>query len=269
MVVEMGLDRGCVTRISPDGQEKRVIAKTGRPNGLTVDKEAAIWVAESMQPSLLRLTMDGKKDVVITECDGKPFLFPNDLCFGPKGELYLTDSGIYFDDFVKDGKVVDNYKNLDYDGRVYRIDLQKGKIEQFDNGILFTNGIAFGPDNYLYVNETITGMIYRYRWQDGQIVGGREHFGNVFDPKGPDVMKGPDGMAFGQDRNLYCTVFGQADTTVLAPDGSTVKRIQTQGKGPTNVAFGLPGDKRIYVTEVEVGTIEVFEVDTQGLPLYA
>ena len=91
LVVEGGADRGCVTQISADGRDKRIVGKTGRPNGLAVDSEGVIWVAESKTPSLVRLTMDGKAEVVATGCDGEPFLFPNDLCFGPDGALYLTD----------------------------------------------------------------------------------------------------------------------------------------------------------------------------------
>src|SRR5690348_1713124 len=82
LVVECGGDRGCVTHISADGKTKRVIKKTGRPNGLAVDAKGFIWVAESKLPSLLRLTMEGKSEVVAATCDAEPFLFPNDLCFG-------------------------------------------------------------------------------------------------------------------------------------------------------------------------------------------
>ncbi len=38
LVVETGRARGCVTQISSDGRTKRVIARTGRPNGLAVDR---------------------------------------------------------------------------------------------------------------------------------------------------------------------------------------------------------------------------------------
>ena len=75
-------------------------------------------------------------------------------------------------------------------------------------------------------------------------------------------------MKFGADANLYVTVVGQGDVTVLGPDGSVVKRIKTAGRHPTNLAFGLPGDQRIYVTEDELGSLEVFEVGTDGFPLY-
>ncbi|RMF76292.1 MAG: SMP-30/gluconolactonase/LRE family protein [Chloroflexi bacterium] len=268
LVVEMGPDRGCVTHITADGQGKRIVAKTGRPNGLAIDKNGDIWVAESKYPSLMKVSLHGNAEVIMTACNGEPFLFPNDLCFGPDGALYLTDSGILFEDFAPGGKVRPDYMDAEIDGRVYRIDLTTMTIEKIDSGIRFTNGIAFGPDDNLYVNETLTGMIYRYEWRDGKIVGGREDYGNVIDPDNTDEgIKGPDGMAFSKDGRLYCTVFGQGDVTVLGTDGRVVERIKTAGKLPTNVAFGL-GERKIYVTEDEHGTLEVFEVDAEGLPLY-
>ena len=269
LVVEMGPDRGCVTHISGDGRSRRVVARTGRPNGLAVDRNGVIWVAESQTPSLLRLTMDGKVEVALTGCDGEPFLFPNDLAFGPDGALYMTDSGIPIREFAPGGRIRPDYKTAPMDGRVYRIDTATGSIGKLDLGIRFTNGIAFDRDGDLYVNETLTGIVYRYRRQDGGPIGRREHFGNVVDPEAPESYRGPDGMKFGADGNLYVTVYGQGDVTILGPDGSVVRRIKLAGSRPTNVAFGPVGQRRIYVTEVEHGTMEVVDVDADGLPLYA
>lgn len=268
LVVEMGSDRGCVTRISADGRTKRLIARTGRPNGLAADKTGIIWVAESQRPSLLRLTMEGEVEVFLTECNGEPFLFPNDLAFGPCGALYMTDSGILIDDFAPGGKVRQDYMTAPMDGRVYQINVHTQEIRKLDSGMRFTNGIAFGPDGNLYVNEMLTAMVYRYRWADGEIVGGREDFGNVADPESPADMKFPDGMKFGANGNLYVAVFGQGNITVLGADGAVVQRIKTEGQWPTNLAFGPPGSKRIYVTEDQFGRMEVFDVGTDGLPLY-
>lgn len=268
LIVEGGAERGCVTHISPDGQNKRIIRKTGRPNGLAVDSKGVIWVAESKQPSLLRLTMDGTAEVVATGCDGEVFLFPNDLCLGPDGAIYMTDSGVFIDNFAPNNQIRPDYMNVQYDGRVYRIDPESGAVKKLDTGIKFTNGIAFGPDRLLYANETLTGNIYRYGRKDGEIAGPRVLFGNVIRPDAPPGWKGPDGMAFSADGRLFVAVFGQKDVTVLGPGGKVVERIPTAGKLPTNLAFALPGRKRIHVTEYEFGQLEAFDVAADGLPLW-
>jgi gluconolactonase len=268
LVVEAADDRGCVTHLSADGQTKSVIRRTGRPNGLAVDAGGVIWVAESKVPSLLRLTMDGKCDVVATACDGEPFLFPNDLCFGPDGALYLTDSGVQIDNFAPNNQIRADYLDVQYDGRLYRVDPGTGAVTKLDQGILFTNGIAFGHDGMLYFDETVTGNIYRYAWRDGEVVGPRTLFGNVIRADAPPGWKGPDGMAFDDSGLLYVAVFGQGDVTILGINGEVVDRIPTQGLLPTNVAFGLPGEHKIHVTEFQHGQVEVFPVSRDGLPLW-
>jgi len=210
--------------------------------------------------------MDGKADIVATECEEEPFLFPNDLCVGPDGALYMTDSGIRFEDWLPDGK--NRAVDAPIDGRVYRIDIKTRKVTQLDSGIRFTNGVAFGPNQQLYVTETVTGIVYRYNWRRGGIVGRREDFGNVIDLRTPIGFRGPDGIAFGENGKLFVTVFGRGSVGVLGKDGDVVERIRMAGQLPTNVAFGAWGENKIYVTEGELGQIEVFDVGTNGLPLF-
>ncbi len=267
LVVEAGAGRGCVTQISPDGSSRRTLARTGRPNGLAVDKYGFVWVAESERPSLLRVSMDGRIEVARTECNGEPFLFPNDLCFGPDGALYLTDSGVLIHQWAPDSRIRDDYMMAPIDGRVYRIEINTKRITMLDRGLRFANGIAFGPDEALYVNESVTGMVYRYEWRNGVITGPRQPFANVNDPS-VSGYKGPDGMAFSSDGKLYVTVYGQRDVTVLSPSGEIIERIPTAGRNPSNVAFALPGRRGIFVTECEMGQIEWFDVAIDGLPLW-
>jgi sugar lactone lactonase YvrE len=75
-------------------------------------------------------------------------------------------------------------------------------------------------------------------------------------------------MAFSMSGELYVAVFGQRDVTVLGADGQVLKRIPTAGMLPTNVAFALPGQKRIHVTEYELGQMEAIDVPTDGLSLW-
>ena len=267
LVVEMEAQRGCVTQISPDGKKKRLIAKTGRPNGLAVDKDGLIWIAESERPALLRMTLEGKTEVIATACDGHPFLWPNDLCFGPDGAVYMTDSGVRVCDYKNGTEPRPDFEKIKLDGRVYRIDPTTGRARKLDSGLRFANGIAFGPDRKLYVNETRTGSVYRYTWTDGGRMGQREGFGQS-NPDPVPGYKGPDGMAFSQDGRLFVAVFGRGRVNVMDAGGRVVEQIPTGGSKPTNVAFGLAGDKKIYVTENEFGALEVFDVGVDGLSLY-
>jgi len=268
LFTEMSPDTGCITWISKDGQSRRRVARTGRPNGLAADADGCIWVAETAQKALVKLTLDGKTEVFARAGKGQPFLFLNDLAFAPNGDLYLTDSGIEEGEFAPGGALNPDWENLKYDGRVYCIDVKSGKVETVDQGIRFTNGIAFGPDQNLYVAETLTGTIHRYEWINGRIAGKKEVFGQVINPEAAPGLKGPDGIKFGADGNLYVAVFGQGDVTVLDPRGKVVSRVEVGGIYPTNLVFGPKGEQSIYVTEAATGTVRKLHVGTDGFPLF-
>jgi gluconolactonase len=267
LFVEMDPAKGWVIRFSKDGKSRTVLAKTGRPNGLAPDRDGKFWVAETAMRSLLRMSLDGKYEVIANGCDGKPFLFLNDVALAPNGDIYLTDSGIEIEELAPGGQLNPEYRKLKYDGRVFRIDPRTRAVERIDQGLLFTNGIAFGPDDNLYVAETLSGNIYRYPYSRGRVTGKRELYGNAIEHYNPAELKGPDGMKFGADGNLYIAVFGQGDVTILGRDGRAIRRIKTQGSMPTNLCFGPKGERTIYVTEVETGSVQVFDVNTDGYPL--
>jgi len=267
LVTELALRRGCVSQVTSDGS-RREIAYTGRPNGLARTADGAVWIAESLTPSIVRLTMDGHTETVLTHVGDVPLLWPNDLCIGPDGAIYITDSGALIGDFLDGDVPKEGFASVPFDGRTVRFDPRSGEASFIDTGLMFANGIAFGVDGHLYVNETFTGEVYRYRVED-RIVGGRERFGSVLAPEWEgEGLRGPDGMAFSADGRLFCAVFGQGDITVLAPDGSWLERIPLAGSTPTNVAFGPNGEHRIYVTEDELGQLTVHDVDTEGLALF-
>ena len=269
LFTEMSPDTGCITWVAQDGQSRRMVARTGRPNGLARGADGLVWVAESAQKTLLTLTLEGKTGAFATAGEGQPFLFLNDLAFAPNGDLYLTDSGVEVDEFAPNGELNPEWESIPYDGRVYRVDVKTGAVETIDQGIRFTNGLAFGPDGNFYFAETLTGTIYRYAWRNGRISGAREVFGNVWDPDVEAEIRGPDGMKFAANGQLFVAVFGQGDVTVLNPDGSVDRRIKTDGIYPTNLVFGKDGEQSIYVTEAETGTVQKFHVGVDGFPLYA
>jgi gluconolactonase len=270
LVTELAFERGRVTHVSADGKDNRTIATTGRPNGLARGRDGTIWVCETLTPSIIRLQLSGEAEPVLTEVEGVPLLWPNDLCFGQDGALYITDSGILVSDFLDErGAPVANCQELPFNGRVIRFDPSTGDARILDEGYQFANGIACGPDGRLYANETMTGNVYRYTVDAAGTLGRRELFGNVLSADWTGSgLRGPDGMAFSPDGRLWIAVFGQGDVTVLGPDGTPTERLPLVGRAPTNVAFGKPGEQRIYVVEDEFGTIEAYDVDADGFPLY-
>ncbi|WP_247904176.1 SMP-30/gluconolactonase/LRE family protein [Bradyrhizobium sp. 131] len=226
-----------------------------------------IWIAEAGLRALICIDESGNEIRRMQGEGADRFLFPNDLCFGPNGLLYMTDSGMAAEDFINGQAFVDDYMNLDWDGRVYEIDPAAMKVLRvLDRKIRFTNGIAFGPDNQLYANASFTGEIYRYDVL-GEASPKRAVFGNVLQPDSNPDFKGPDGMAFGTNGRLYCTVYNQKNVTVLDRRGEVVDRLILDGPQPTNCAFTLEG-KKLRVTEVGKGQVEEIDMPCEGLPLY-
>ncbi len=268
LCVEMAPPRNGITFVTMDGGSSRQLAPAGCPNGLCIDRDGIVWVADTVPAALLRVGPDAVVETIAVGGDGGEFLLPNDLCFSSGGLLYMTDSGMTMGDWVLDGAPRPDWQTATFDGKLWEIDLAGLKIRAIDDGLRFANGIAFGPDGYLYVNEMISGDIFRYAVAKGRVTGKRQKFSNILSPDWPGGFRGPDGMAFSRDGRLWCTVYGEGVVAVVSPQGKVVDRIRTAGRAPTNVAFGPDGQNRIYVTEHELGQIETFDVDASAFPLY-
>lgn len=266
-VTEMSAATLRVTHLGQDGRKQVVKTTGGRPNGLAIDGDGLLWIAEAGLRALICIDPDGRELKRLEGHGSDRFLFPNDLCFGPDGHLYMTDSGMAAADFIDGQAFVDLYLDLDWDGRVYDIDpVLMQVVRVIDRGIRFTNGIAFGPDRHLYANASFTGEVYRYD-VFGERAPGRQLFGNVLQPDDRPDFKGPDGMAFGADGRLYCTVYNQQNVTVLGHTGQVEDRLPLIGPQPTNCAFSHDG-KWLLVTEVGLGQVERLAVPCAGLPLF-
>lgn len=260
LVTEMG--RGRITQILATGARTTVMASS-RPNGLAVDADGGLWIAESIDRALLHRDSLGVLETVSVGVDDTPFLWPNDLCFGPDGWLYMTDSGIEVGVFETDPTTTM------VDGRLFRVDPRSGATELLDRRLGFANGIAFGPDGWLYVAETLTGEVSRYPFEAGRI-GGRSRFATVVpaheSTRSPLV--GPDGLAFDASGNLLVAVLGRGDITVVDRHGHVTSRVRVPGTFPTNVAFGQPGTRSVAVSEGSRGELLILPWPVDGHALH-
>lgn len=265
-LVEMDETRACLTEILPDGNRREICRPGGRPTGLAIDGEGCFWVAGGPLNSLVRLSPEGKELLRIEgDADG-PFLFPNDLAFGPDDRLYMTDSGMRPTEFIRGLAIRPDFRDAPYDGRIFQIDPVRGVVERrLASGLRFANGIAFDEKGALYTNESLTGWIHRLTPLDERLR--NEPFSEVHVTADPTGFAGPDGMAFDAAGRLHCAIYGGGCVTASDATGAVVERLKTNGSLPTNVAF-IEGTNELLITEVEHGVIEKVTTAVAGLVIH-
>ena len=166
---------------------------------------------------------------------------PNDLAIAPDGTLYASDPD------WKGGA-----------GQVWRVD-RKGHASLVAAGMGTTNGIEVSPDGKtLYVNESVQLNVWAFDiGKDGGLSNKR-------------LLKkfedgGFDGMRCDVDCNLYISRYGKGNVAVLSPEGKVLREIDVLGKSPSNLCFGGPDGRTVYVTEVTKRRLVQFRVDRPGL----
>ncbi len=169
---------------------------------------------------------------------------PNDMALARDGTLYASDP--YF---------------KKRSGQVWRIvpagDTGQGALMTSPRRLTTTNGIDLSPDETtLYVAESATNEIWAYRIDNGALSAPRRV------TKFSDFEI--DGMRTDIDGRIYVARILKGTIALLTPDGATIREVALKGKEPTNLAFGGPDGKTVYVTQRQGGFIETFRVDRPG-----
>lgn len=252
---------GRVMRVDPFGRVTEVLQTEGKPQAVVTLASGDLLVADAKRPALLRVPRSswapqdvrageaGVCEELLTHCEGRSLLGPNDLCCTPAGVVYLTDPGLV----------------LGEPGQVLRVDLSallgdpsgpRGDCSRegsralvatrLVDRLLFPNGITMTADGrFLLVAESWTHRIWRYALEDqGRRLGPASLFHEF-----PDHY--PDGMAFDSEGNLLVALHGSGHLQVLRADGTLAATIPVGGVGCTNVVFGGSDFQTLYVTEDE------------------
>jgi gluconolactonase len=83
-------------------------------------------------------------------------------------------------------------------------------------------------------------------------------------------LGGPDGLAVDAQGSLAIAHAGLGTVWLVSRIGEPLLRIRsTAGLMTTNVAYGGPGRRALYVTESHSGSILVVTLDVPGLALYS
>ena len=67
------------------------------------------------------------------------------------------------------------------------------------------------------------------------------------------------------DGNLYVTRHGKGTVAKVSPEGKVLREIDVLGTKPSNLCFGGPDGRTVYVTEVDHQRLVQFRVDRPGL----
>jgi len=121
-----------------------------------------------------------------------------------------------------------------------------------------TNGIELSPDEkILYVNESVQRNVWAWTITENGIADKRlvREFSDF----------GFDGMRCDVDGNLYITRHGKGTVVKMSPSGEILREIDVLGTKPSNLCFGGPDGRTVYVTEVEHRRLVKFRVDRPGL----
>jgi gluconolactonase len=211
-------------------------ASTG--NGIRFDPEGNLLVADYVEHKVLRIHPETRAVTVLAH---EPSMNqPNDLARHPGGWLYASDP---------------NWKAGT--GQLWRITM-KGEVTRVAADMGTTNGIDVSPDGKrLYVNESKQRKVWVFSIEaDGSLK--EKRLLKEFTDFGFDGMRCDAGGA------LYITRHGKGTVVKLSPAGEVLREIAVGGSNPSNLCFGGPDGRTVYVTEMERGRLMQFRVDHPG-----
>jgi gluconolactonase len=232
-----------IMKFAVDGTLSVFRENTNAANGLVFDQEFRLIACEGNQtnPRVTRTNMKtGRVEVLADNSMGLNLTAPNDVTFDNRGRLYFTD--------LPGGTV----HRIDSGGKVTRI-LARPEIQR-------PNGITISPDDkVLYLveaNQAEGGarMLRAYDLQpDGTVVGMRV-FVNFYPGRSCDgISIDSAGNVYGaaglnQPRGTSETLDTKAGIHVFSPGGTRINFVPIPEDTITNVCFGGPDLKTVYVT---------------------
>ena len=229
-----------IGKVTPDGKASAWIQlpEGSKGNGIRFNQAGEMFVADYTGHNVLKIDPKTKKISVFAH---EPKMHqPNDLAIAADGTLYASDP-----DWSKG------------DGALWRISTC-GKVTQLADGHGTTNGIEVSPDGKtLYVAESRQHRVLAYDLSEEGISNERV----LIEFDGHSL----DGMRCDVDGNLYITRHGAGLVLKLTSCGSILQSIKLPGTRPSNLCFGGPDGKTVYITEVDTRQVLTFRADRQGL----
>lgn len=262
-VLLVEIEGGTLTRVDPRGRVERIATLGGGPNGAAMGPDGKVYVCNNggmvfssaddgtrrpgPQPAdyaggrLERVDLaTGRVERLFDAVEGVPLRGPNDIVFDAHGGFYFTDLG----------KVRDH--ELDRGG-VFYAPAGGGAPVRVAYPAMTANGVGLSPDGTtLYYAETegarlwafdvtAPGVVRRDPWPS-------PHGGRLLVASPGGHYQRFDSMAVDALGNVYVGTLLHGGITIVSPDGKIVRHVPIDDRYPTNLCFGGPDLRTIYVT---------------------
>ena len=242
---------GRVFRIDPKGEWDLVVQYDGWPNGLKIHKDGRIFIADYKRGLMLLDARSGRVEPVVETAFSESFKGLNDLHFADNGDLYFTDQG--------------QTGIADPTGRVFRL-RENGTLERIVDNAPSPNGITLNNRNtQAYVAVTRSQQIWRLPLMPG---GSLSKTGVAIQLSGGHA--GPDGIEMDESDGIVVCHLGvgiwRFDSNCLP---TRLAHARKQHRLLTNIAFGGPERKTLYVTDSLNGEIVTAEMPVAGKKMFA
>ncbi|WP_448585960.1 SMP-30/gluconolactonase/LRE family protein [Thermaurantiacus sp.] len=273
--------RATVARLEPGGGFTRLGPEGGAPNGLAMDREGRIILANfgiyDGAPGPLE-RFDPKtatREVLVAAVDGRALTSSNYPVVQSDGTIWCTHSTFAATwPEALDGRD---------DGFVFAL-LPGGEVCVAASGLRFPNGCALdAEERHLYVCQTSAANVLRFSILGPGRLGPPTPFGPVLGPllpgpvdpanlPPPDILANlgyTDGCGFDDEGNLWVTLPAANKIVAITPGGEVMTIVHDpEGRvldHPTNVEWGGPDNRDLYVGSIRANYVLKARAPVPGL----
>jgi gluconolactonase len=266
-------------QILPDGSLRRVGKAGGAPNGINMDGQGRILIANFEAGPVQRLDVEaGAVEVVCSAVAGRTLTASNYPILDRNGTIWCANSTFAHPwQHALDGRA---------DGILFRI-RPDGRAELMAEGIQFANGLALDADeSHIYVCQTTGCNVIRYRLHADGSIGAPQPYGPVLGTPFPpatdaDHLPAPermtavgltDGCGFDVEGNLWVTLVAANRIVAITPRGEVVPIVDDPHgellRQPTNVTWGGRDLRDLYIGSITNDYVVHARSPIPGLPLF-
>lgn len=234
---------GRIFRISPEGAWALEHQIDGEPHAMRLCP-AGQRIAVDHRHGLISLTGQNRFKV-LSDGNDRPFLGLSDMCYGPDGVLWFTDSG--------------RTSLSNPAGRVYRWD---GTLRCVLENVPYSNGICLSPDGaWVYVAATRANQVWKFSSRlpetGAPMVGTYQHLSGGL---------GPDGLACNALGWLAVAQAQAGRAYVFDAMGDRIATVRLpRGLWTTSVAFHPDDPQCLFVIEAQFGGIFTCHIPGPGI----